>query len=359
MTRTRVNELDLLRFVAALMVVCFHYAFRGYAADAKTIMPYPLLAPVGKYGYLGVDLFFMISGFVILMTAASGSLRDFVVSRAARLYPAFWVCCTITFAAILAIGGLRYHAGYGQYLVNMTMLAEFFHVPYVDGAYWSLTVELRFYAIVALVLLLGQIHRAQALLCLWMVALIVVVALPNYWLRYLLAADYGAYFIAGATCFLVWSQGISALRIGLLVAAWAVAVFQALWLARGNAGYYHTTFDLFVVAGIVTAWFAIMLLVALRRTGLLGERRWLTIGALTYPLYLLHQNIGFMIFNLGYPAIDAHLLFWGTIAAMLVLSHLVNTQVERRIAPRLKAALNRGFDAVAGTLSRSAIRTRA
>ena len=133
MTKTRVNEIDLLRFVAALSVVFFHYAFRGYAGDAKTVMPYPMLATAGKYGYLGVDLFFMISGFVILMTASNGSFKDFAVSRAARLYPAFWACCTVTFGAILAIGGVRYHATFSQYLVNMTMLSEFFHVPYIDG----------------------------------------------------------------------------------------------------------------------------------------------------------------------------------------------------------------------------------
>lgn len=54
MQSKRVNEIDLLRFLAALVVVFFHYSFRGTAADDRTIMAYPLLAPVAKYGYLGV-----------------------------------------------------------------------------------------------------------------------------------------------------------------------------------------------------------------------------------------------------------------------------------------------------------------
>jgi len=57
MKSSRVNEIDFLRFLAAMAVVFFHYAFRGYAADAMTAMPYPLLAPISKYGYLGVELF--------------------------------------------------------------------------------------------------------------------------------------------------------------------------------------------------------------------------------------------------------------------------------------------------------------
>jgi peptidoglycan/LPS O-acetylase OafA/YrhL len=133
MTTSRVNEIDLLRFISALSVVFFHYAFWGHTADAMSIMPYPLLASVSKYGWLGVLLFFMISGFVILMTAASGSLRGFVISRIVRLYPAFWACCTITFVAIVVLGTPRYSASVGQYLINMTMLSNFLYVEAIDG----------------------------------------------------------------------------------------------------------------------------------------------------------------------------------------------------------------------------------
>src|SRR5690242_6045430 len=100
-------------------------------------MPYPLLAPYAKYGYLGVNLFFMISVFVILMTAARRSLVPFVVSRLARLYPAFWFCCTLTFLTTLLIGGEQYSATVPQLLINLTMLSGFFHVAAIDGVYWS------------------------------------------------------------------------------------------------------------------------------------------------------------------------------------------------------------------------------
>jgi peptidoglycan/LPS O-acetylase OafA/YrhL len=57
MSKTRVNEIDLLRFFAALLVVLFHYSFRGVSADGMSKVSYPLLAPISKYGYLGVELF--------------------------------------------------------------------------------------------------------------------------------------------------------------------------------------------------------------------------------------------------------------------------------------------------------------
>lgn len=347
MQRERVNEIDLMRFAAALMVVFYHYAFRGYAGGDRSEMPYALLAPVAKYGYLGVELFFMISGFVILMTAASGTLRSFAISRFVRLYPAFWACCTVTFLATLIIGGDRFHASVGQYLINMTMLSGFLHVPPIDGVYWSLFIELQFYAFVALLLALGQIPRAQIWLYLWLLAVLVAQYMDIPRLRIMLIAPYAAYFIAGATCYLIRTQGINAARGGLLTASWLLALYQFTRAVGWFERRFHTDFSTFVVAAIITAFFLMMLAVATRRTGRFAHWRWVALGSLTYPLYLLHQNIGYMVFNAIYPQVNAHLLFWGTIALMLVMSYAVHATVERPLSRPLKAGLNSLFDALA------------
>ena len=341
MAHHRVNEIDLLRFLAALSVVLFHYSFRGYAADAMTIMPYPLLAPVAKYGYLGVELFFLISGFVIVMSASGGGVRRFVVSRAARLYPAFWACCTVTFLLSVAIGGSRYSASVGQYLVNLTMLSSFFGVASLDGVYWSLFVELKFYILVAILCLYNKVERIQRFLLLWLLATIGLDEQPIWKFRSLLIVDYAPYFIGGALSFLIWARGLSFIRIAAIVAAWLLAVRHALNDLSGFERDFHTEYDARVVASAITLFFAIILLVATRRTAWIGKVRWTTLGALTYPLYLLHQNIGYMLFNSLYPAgIDPHVLLWGTLALMLSASYLVYDGVEQRLAPRLKAVLN-------------------
>ncbi|MBR8243087.1 acyltransferase family protein [Burkholderia multivorans] len=169
---SRIPELDVLCFVAAIAVVFFHYAFRGYAADDLTTMHYPALEPVAQYGFLGVHLFFMISGFVILMTAGDGSLKRFIASRASRLLPASWVCCTITFLVTLAIGRERFVVTWPQYRVNMATLGGGFGAHPNDGAYWSLGAELRFYRLVGILLILGQIRRAERWLFAWLVAIV-------------------------------------------------------------------------------------------------------------------------------------------------------------------------------------------
>lgn len=341
MPRTRVNEIDLLRFIAALMVVFYHLAFRGHAADDLSVIGYPPLAAFAKYGYLGVQLFFMISGFVILMTAAEGGLRSFVVSRVIRLYPAFWACCTITYLTVQMIGDSRFVASAGQYLVNMTMLSEFLDVPSIDGVYWSLFVEIRFYLLVAAVLLFGGIRHAQVLCVLWLAATCALEIAPVSRLREWLIAEHSPFFIAGAICYLIWKEGATASRLILLGSAWGLGVHKALTMAEKASRHYEATLDRGVVIALVTLFFVTMLAVAIRRTGRAGQVRWTLAGALTYPLYLIHQNVGYMLFNWLHTSVDLHVLFWTVVAGTILLAYLVHVLVERPLAAPLRTALNR------------------
>lgn len=344
MSNSRVNEIDLLRFFAALAVVLYHYAFRGYAADNLNIMPYPLLAPIAKYGFLGVELFFMISGFVILMTAANGSLKGFIVSRIVRLYPAFWACCTITFALTLVIGAPHFFTNWHEYLVNMTLLSGFLGVPSMDGVYWSLFVEMRFYALVALVLIIKRIHQAQFFLGLWLVLAIIYEAFNIHHLRDVFIIDYAAYFIAGSIFYLIWSQGLTASRTFLIAGSWLLALKISIESLEGTNKHYNTVMNEWAVGIIISVFFVVMMLVALRKTGSFGQMRWIAAGALTYPFYLLHQKIGFMVFNLAYPTINPHLLFWGVLLAVLLASYGVHIFVEKKLAGPMKRLLSGIFD---------------
>ncbi len=327
-----------------MAVTMFHLIFRGYASDDFSKLPYPLLAPVAKYGFLGVELFFIISGFVILMTASKGNLKHFTVSRITRLYPTFWVCCTLTFVAILLIGGERFSASLGQFLVNLTMLGGFTDVAPIDGVYWSLFVELKFYALIALVLLFGQLRRAQLLLTLWLGAVILLNIFPVRVLNLMLIRDYAPLFVGGAICYLIYAKGVSLPRLSILGVACAAAVHHALGAVPAFEQKSQTDLNEYVIADTVVGMFAIFLLIALNKTGGLGKMRWVTLGALTYPLYLIHQNIGYMVFNLGYSAINPHVLVWGTIALLLVSAHLIDRFVERCCTKQLKSALETGFD---------------
>ena len=70
----RIYQIDLFRFVAALSVVLYHYLFRGWAADNMSDVNFSEIGHFFQYGYLGVHLFFIISGFVILLSIKHKSI---------------------------------------------------------------------------------------------------------------------------------------------------------------------------------------------------------------------------------------------------------------------------------------------
>ena len=156
----RLAGLDLLRLLAALGVLAYHYCFRGYAGAPQLVhVGYPELAGTARYGFLGVDLFFIISGFVIAASAQGRSWTAFGIARAARLYPAFLVCMTTT-AIVLAIAGSEVHTVTAvQWVANLIMVPRIVGQPFMDGAYWSIVLEIVFYGWVALFIALGMFER--------------------------------------------------------------------------------------------------------------------------------------------------------------------------------------------------------
>ncbi|UEP49665.1 acyltransferase [Burkholderia ambifaria] len=346
MKLSRIPELDLLRFVAALAVVFFHYAFRGYAADDLTIMHYPPLEPIARYGFLGVHLFFMISGFVILMTAGDSSIKKFVASRAARLLPAFWVCCTITFLTTLAIGGDRFTATWSQYIVNMLTLGGGFGADPIDGAYWSLGAELRFYRLVVILLIVGQIGRSERWLFVWLIGTVLVETFPFIKLKTFLVTDYAGFFIAGAACFLIRAHGLSRSRIALVCAAWALSLYHEFQLLPYFTEHFELDLNPATVTGVVTLFFVMLVVLALRRTPIPASPRWVWLGAISYPLYLIHQNVGYMLFNAAGPTVSRSALFWGAIVAAIGFALLLHIAVEKPVAGSLKRGILRGLDSL-------------
>lgn len=328
--KDRFYEIDLLRFLAALAVVLYHYAFRGFAEGGYSLVEYPVLGDIFKYGLYGVQLFFIISGFVILMTASKRDAASFVISRITRLYPAFWVCVSLTAAVILWKGGDIFQVGLIQYLLNLSMISGFAHVEMVDGVYWTLLVEIKFYVLIFVLLLFGQIKRIEWFLVFWLAltALSMVVPLPKI-ITFLFLTDYSSYFIAGAVFYLVRQNGLNLYRGAMLGVSLLLSLGENLQQIKQLEILYKSDFSPYISGAVILLCFAVFLMISLRMTSRLSSEKLIKLGVLTYPLYLIHQNIGYIIFHEFGGTVNRYVLLVGLVLIMMLIAWLIHRLVEQ------------------------------
>ena len=137
MQNKRLIELDVFRGIAALSVVLFHYTKR-YNITFKTN---EMSQFEFSYGHYGVQLFFIISGFVIFMTLERcKNVFVFIKRRFIRLYPTFWISMIITFIVTSLSGIIRFERTFIDLVVNITMIPYLLGFKHIDGVYWSLEV---------------------------------------------------------------------------------------------------------------------------------------------------------------------------------------------------------------------------
>jgi len=180
----RLYELDLLRFLSAMFVVSYHYAGvnSGFWTQGARHL-FPELAPVARFGHLGVLLFFMISGFVILMSGWGRQIGDFAVSRITRLFPAYWASVALTVVVFYTAGTFFANASGPdsvprRLLPNLTMLEGGVGADYMEGLYWTLWTELHFYVLIAILIYCGVTYsRSVGFMVTWLL-LIILLALP-------------------------------------------------------------------------------------------------------------------------------------------------------------------------------------
>lgn len=280
-TAERMEIVDALRGLAALAVAWFHFTQGG-----GLLLPGSLKSS-GSYGWLGVEVFFVISGFIIPFSMSSAQYllgRDgprFLIRRLIRLEPPYLcsviLCIVLAYLSTLAPGfrGEAQHYSLEQILLHVGYLAGIFGQGWINVVYWSLAIEFQYYVAIAFIFpLLAHsnhvIRRATfGLIC----------AVPFGFQGGNLCLHYLGLFGAGIA---VW-----AFRV-LHFKKWEFAVYLTgsgicTWLTMGFAE---------ALAAVGAA-----LLIAFVKIPRIAFLSWL--GALSYSLYLLHVPIGGRVINLA------------------------------------------------------------
>jgi peptidoglycan/LPS O-acetylase OafA/YrhL len=349
----RMASLDLLRLVAALSVVGFHYLFRGAAPEPFLDAGYPAAAPFAIFGYLGVNLFFLISGFVIAWSAEGRTWRDFAIARFARLYPGYLACMSASFIVLAVARDPRLPADVSAYLANLLMFAPALHRPFMDGVYWSIVLEIVFYGWIALLLMTGLFrrHRLQVIAAWLLITAANEFVLKSGALRLALLTEYAPFFAGGMLAQHIVTRGRSVEAMVLAVAAFLLSC-DTLTVTQGwMQAHYGVSLSLAQLLGANIVIHALFVGAVLLRRRIAPTGFILLLGGLTYPLYLLHQNIGYLALN----ALAPHLGRWPALAlvtaAMLAAALFVCRFVEMPARKPLIRVLTGLFDGASRRLA--------
>ncbi|HEX5124302.1 MAG TPA: acyltransferase [Rhodanobacteraceae bacterium] len=288
----RLRYVDSLRAIAAMLVLWVHVSekFKDIAAPGSDWV-HALTVPINA-GRIGVVTFFAISGFVIpfsIKLAHGHPVREFLVTRFFRLYPAYWL--SIPFGILTTYWLWNGRFPMSAILVNFTMVEDLFGVPPAIGLYWTLAVEIVFYLCCVVLVLTGSITRyrligavAALLVLLHAIVVPVLAALhsvgwygPSLWAMHIGIMFWGTLYRAQ-----MLGLATSAFeRMCLWGTAFVVIVVYPLLYARIGVAYMHT----------IDYSIGILIFIVGTRLVRLGFAPLPWLGLISYSIYLFHPVV--------------------------------------------------------------------
>ncbi len=337
MANKRFLELDSLRGIAALIVVLFHCG-----------MGRPQYNHYLNFGATGVDLFFIISGFVIYMSVQDiKNGAEFLKKRFSRLFPTYWTSVTLAFFILISLRlykGNDFHGLFLNYLSNLTMFQHYFYIPHLDGVYWTLIVEMSFYMLVFVLIELKKIKYIVPLcLCLsTFTAMIIdnpVFKEINYFLHFWIpVVKYLPLFLAGITFYKIYQDGNKLiLRYGVLVFCFLCQCY--LFPFVGNS---KGVMNMNEYGVLLFIYFSLFTLFVNHQLKFVKIKPLLFLGKISYPLYLTHNLLTMALIALFhiYFGID----FWIVVGVIvlptvLIIGFLIHRYIETYYNFKLRSKL--------------------
>lgn len=340
-TEHRYLELDALRGIAALMVVLFHYTLRRENYDV-----------ILKLGTTWVDLFFIISGFVIFMSLQKiESGRQFMANRFARLYPTYWTAVTFTFVLMTVVNAV-YHSHLldwqhvWRYIANLTMFQFYLGVHDLDSIYWTLLLEMLFYMLMLLLFKLKLLKHINFIGLSLSIATVIgalffydVPAVKNI-IVYVPVLQFMPLFLMGINFYKIHTsvnKNIKLYIIPLLCLIMQVLLFK--YAGRSRHFIHHQEY-----AAMLTLFFIVFTAFVNGGLDFIVNRVTLFLGRISYALYVVHQYVSL---NVIFPVfiVKLNLNFWITalfiaLPVVILLSAVITYFIEIPMRYRLKKALS-------------------
>ena len=215
----------------------------------------------------------------------------------------------------------------------------------MDGVYWTLWMELQFYLLFAVVVAKGLTYRRTVAFCgIWTVAALMAPETNIPLLKTLTMPDQAPYFIAGVAMFLMHRFGPTLLLWGIIGFSWLIAITRIDHVKPVYDDASGHTLSWNIVAALVTLCFLVVIAVALGAFNWVQWKGLTVAGALTYPLYLIHQEIGWTLIHwLREQGFWSGTALAVTLVVVLVAAWLLHRLVERPVSNLMKRHLNKSL----------------
>jgi exopolysaccharide production protein ExoZ len=364
--RPPIYGLDIIRCLAAFLVLYFHIGYISWIEPADVLrqhMAGPQLLPpgwqLGSVGWIGVEIFFVVSGVVIAYSMEGISAGGFVRRRALRLVPALIICTSV--AAVISLFFFKTPLKEVALLWAKTNL--FFPAgPWIIGQFWTLPIEVVFYGLVWLLICFRQQARIELLawalavasLVYWVATGVFGVTDPHGRTSQLLLLQQGCYFALGVLLSQIDRKGLNPSRLALAVVCLMSAPFEIRTTAIYQAQVSATAPGLLPAAPNVAGPLLVFAIFVAAIAGSMAFKDWIAarvgrlagpireVGLLSYPLYLIHMHAGgvalILAWNGGAPVPLA--IFIASAVAILV-SLSVSMAAEPWLRRRISGALDR------------------
>ena len=322
---------DVFRGAGALMVLFHHYTNRYDTLFGHT-ETWPLSLPF-SLGAWGVCVFFILTGFFLIPSLASSpSLSAYYKKRVIRLYSSYIPCVIITWLLMTYTPPLgNRNVSFVSFLGNLTMFQGFLGLPNVDGAYWTLAVQLIVYIAIGAIFFLMKksIGKLLIVMFVWMIVGCGVSFLHNQLgftkLTFISDAKFIQLFIQGLLLYCIGTRLCKSIWIYIFLAL--SVCYDLLWFSVS-----YFIFNSFLIV--------LMLVVQLTNVSLKRKGVLVFIGSISFPLYLLHQNIGYLIIRfMEQHGLTSEWWIVMPVSIVIALAWLMTAFVERPISIGIKRLL--------------------
>ncbi|WP_337136962.1 acyltransferase [Morganella morganii] len=348
--KTKIESIQVIRGVAALFVVLFHYK-----SDINNIYAQENLGDLlFSFGWIGVDLFFLISGFIIYKsTEIKKPVKEFVIKRFFRVYPPYIFCL---FLFLFFYSYVNADLPSVLQLIKSIMLVPLNHNDYgpfygysVLSVAWTLSYELAFYFIFAVSMYFSHKYRF------YISSIIIIILVTTFQVFYLsdltltnvkiststtsnhilsnlffLANPIFLEFIAGmlvAKAYHYISNSFKNTKLSLIIVTLILSYAITLILSG-----HYTSHGFSLYGGALPSLLILICLIRMESAhNIKMPKAFVFLGAISYSLYLVHSIVPFIISDIGieFPDASGFTILVFNLLVSICLSVCIYTYIEK------------------------------